>query len=242
LQNVEVMQPATDLLLRARGAFGRWWARARNPADFGTLRRAKPLSDCWGYDRGTPIDRDLIDRFLEARAGDVRGRVLEIRDDRYAKRFGRDLGPVDVLDIDASNPRATLIADLCTCDAIRDETYDCAVITQTLQYVDDVPAALAHLRRVLKVGGVLLATAPCVAGIDPGARDADRWRFTPGGWRALAEASFPDDSIEVVPLGNLVVAVGALMGLAREDLTRRELLVDDPDRPVLVGLRVRRLT
>ena len=47
-----------------------------------------PLSRDFGYDRGFPIDRHYIERFLSAQASDVRGHVLEIADDIYTRRFG----------------------------------------------------------------------------------------------------------------------------------------------------------
>ena len=37
--------------------------RVTRPAWLGTLRRTRPLSADFGYDRGTPIDRYDIERF-----------------------------------------------------------------------------------------------------------------------------------------------------------------------------------
>src|ERR687895_460818 len=54
----------------------------------GSLRRVTPISRNYGFDRGTPIDRHYIERFLTRHAGDVRGRVLEVGDDEYTRRFG----------------------------------------------------------------------------------------------------------------------------------------------------------
>ena len=46
--------------------------------DFGDLRRLTPISKDWGYDRGKPIDRYYIERFLSLYKEDIRGRVLEV--------------------------------------------------------------------------------------------------------------------------------------------------------------------
>ena len=54
--------------------------RFARPARLGTLRGTTPLSRDWGWDRGTPIDRYYIARFLEANGKDISGRVLEIKD------------------------------------------------------------------------------------------------------------------------------------------------------------------
>jgi hypothetical protein len=35
----------------------------------------EPISRAFGYDRGTPIDRYYLDRFLDEHNGDIRGRV-----------------------------------------------------------------------------------------------------------------------------------------------------------------------
>ena len=113
--------------------------------DFGDLRRVRPLDDAFGFGRGTPVDRYYIDRFLTERAGDVRGRVLEIKDAAYTEQFGDGhVTHSDVLDIDASNPLATVVADLADAATVPDDTYDCVILTQTLQLVYDVRASDPH--------------------------------------------------------------------------------------------------
>jgi hypothetical protein len=59
-------------------------------ASLGSLRRVTPLSRDFSYDRGLPIDRYYIERFLAANASDIRGHVLEIADNTYTGRFGGD--------------------------------------------------------------------------------------------------------------------------------------------------------
>src|SRR5690349_7905939 len=86
--------------------------RLTRPAWLGTLRRTSPLSTQWGIDRGTPVDRHYIHVFLELWSSDIRGRVLEVGTDRYTTRFGRGVESAEVLDIDATNRAATIVADL----------------------------------------------------------------------------------------------------------------------------------
>jgi hypothetical protein len=50
---------------------------------FGSLRRVKPISRVWGMERGQPIDRYYIEPFLEQKACDVQGCVLEIGNNTY---------------------------------------------------------------------------------------------------------------------------------------------------------------
>src|SRR5207248_3252340 len=40
-----------------RARLRRGLRRLSRPAWLGTLRRTRPLSDVWGFDRGTPVDR-----------------------------------------------------------------------------------------------------------------------------------------------------------------------------------------
>ena len=55
---------------------------------FGSLRRVTPLSREFGYDRGLPIDRYYIERFLATHIADIHGHVLEVEDDIYTRQFG----------------------------------------------------------------------------------------------------------------------------------------------------------
>ena len=46
--------------------------RVTRPAFLGTLRSSGPLSDNFGFDRGTPVDRYYIERFLYDNRADIR--------------------------------------------------------------------------------------------------------------------------------------------------------------------------
>ena len=218
-----------------------WRQRLRRlvrPAWLGTLRRTTPLSSRWGIDRGTPIDRWYIERFLDAHRADVRGRVLEVKDASYTKRFGHDVTAMDVLDINAANPEATIVADLMSADGVPGESYDCFILTQTLQFIRDPRAALLQIHRILRPGGVLLASAPTASRV---IRQfdflEDYWRFTVSGCAALFGERFGASAVDVRGRGNVLVSMAFLTGLAAEELSRRELETDDPDFPVLVTVR-----
>jgi SAM-dependent methyltransferase len=212
----------------------RRWLR---PAHFGTLRRTRPLSDRWGYDRGLPIDRHYIEVFLDQNARDVHGSVLEVGDRRYASRYLLQGGRADVIDV-VSGRGADIVADLCDLEALPQARYDAFVCVQTLQYVRCVKTALEGAYRMLKPGGVLLATVPMLAPVDPGARGVDRWRFTPAQTERWVQEAFGDGAAcSVEPRGNVLTACAALMRLSRQDLRAEELAVDDPDYPVILCLR-----
>jgi SAM-dependent methyltransferase len=209
-----------------------------HPAALGTLRRTTPHSDRWGFDRGTPVDRYYIDRFLEAHGADVRGRVLEVKDSGYTRRYGSAVVRADVLDVDASNAAATVVADLTAADHVPTGSYDCFILTQTLHFIYDMPAAVRHAHRILAPGGVLLATLPCVSRVLPSdAGYDDYWRLTAPSASRLFGDVFGPEGVEVHSHGNVLACVAFLSGLAWEELPRRKLDVRDAHFPLLVTVR-----
>lgn len=209
----------------------------------GDLRRLEPVSRAFGFDRGLPVDRHYIEGFLARHAGDVRGRVLEVGDDSYTRRFGGDRVEVrDVLHVSAESPAATIVADLseggADGSAIPSDTFDCAVIVQTLHLIWDARAAMRTLHRLLRPGGVLLLTVPGISPIDAGEWGSSwHWSFTPLSLRRLAEEVFPPDFVEVESHGNVLAACAFLQGLAAGELRPEELDHHDPCYPVVVTLR-----
>lgn len=164
--------------------------------------------------------------------------MLEVMDSRYTDRFGSAVEKSEVLDIDPANPRATLIADLAAAEGVSSETFDCIILTQVLQFVYDVGSAIREAHRLLRPHGVLLATVPAVSKIDRTAGvEGDFWRFTPASCERLFGEVFGDDNVTVKGHGNVLSAVAFLTGLAREDLTDRELDVRDELFPVVVTVR-----
>lgn len=214
-------------------------SRGLSRVDWGDLRRLKPLSQHWGRDRGQPIDRHYIEGFLETHRADVRGRVLEVRDSAYTQRFGGDAVTArDVVDIDPANHLATVIADLRGADAIATATYDCIILTQTLQLIDEVAAVLAECARILRPGGVLLVTVPTVIRVDDEAGlDGDFWRLTEASARKLFAEVFPLDAFDVTAYGNVMACSAFLYGLSVEELTPADLNHADPTFPLVIAIR-----
>lgn len=207
---------------------------------WGTLRRLRPFSRHYGYDRGEPVDRCYIDAFVSSQRDAIRGDVLEIREPDYASRYGQGVTHVHVVDIDRGNRQATLIADLTAEGSLPAVSYDCVILTQTLQFLRDVEAALANVRQALRPGGTLLLTVPCTGKVDHEAPTSDYWRWMPAGLKHVLERGFPGDRVRVEGHGNLLAGVAFLMGLAQEELREDELIHDDPSFPLVVCARVDR--
>jgi hypothetical protein len=200
--------------------------------------RAEPISAHWGRERGTPIDRWYIARFLERHAGDIRGRVLEVMDDRYTSRFGTEVERSDVLDVDPANPSATVVRDLSDPDRFPREEYDCLVVTQTLQFVYDLGAAIASIHGALRSGGVCLATVPVLSRLDrPENNVGEFWRLTPAACERLFGDRFGAGRVEATGYGNPLSSTAFLIGLAAEELGDRMLEASHPLFPLVVTVR-----
>lgn len=211
--------------------------RFSRPARLGTLRSTTPLSHDFGYDRGTPVDRYYIERFLQAERSHIHGRVLEVKDSTYTDRIGIGVTQRDVLDVDPTNALATFVADLAAGDGLPDATFDCFILTQTLQYIYDVRAAVSHAHRILRPGGALLATVPVVSRIANDEQQPVYWRFTAASCAELFGDFFGRDSIHIRSYGNVLTAIAFLAGMAYEELTAQELDTHDDRFSMLISIR-----
>ncbi len=223
-----------SLRARAGRAYTALWHRGRpRSAHVVPYLPPQPLSRRFGLDRGRPIDRVYIERFLERHAGDLRGRGVEIYEPTYLERFGVDrLAAIDVLDVDPAATRATIHGDLAALPA---GAFDCFVCTQTLSAIGDPLTALRHAHAALAPGGVLLLTVPGISHDIPGERFPDHLRYTSHGLRALAEQVFA--APEVAAHGNVQAAAAFLYGLAEHEVDPAIFAHDDPAYELVVTMR-----
>ena len=206
---------------------------------FGDLRRLSPISHKFGFDRGTPIDRYYIETFLSRNVGDIRGCVLEIGDNRYTRQFGGEhVERSDVLSVEA-NVKATFIGDLARSDTLPEFAFDCIILTQTLQYIFDLRAAIATLFRALRPGGILLLTVPSLRSQVDGRAWGSTWYwwFTSAAIRHLLEELFSPEAVTVDTFGNIFVATAFHFGIALEELKPVEIDLSDLEFPVIVAAR-----
>jgi len=218
------------------------------------LERVEPLSRNYGFDRGWgfkttgwgfAVDRYYVEKFLYQNRQYVKGRILEIGEDVYATRYAQlnetalEKPIVETLHIDGTEKDVVIIGDLTKPETLPENRYDCFVCTQTFHVIYDIPKALEGSYRLLKEGGVMLAT---VAGISQICRcDMDRWgdywRFTNKSLELLfKETKF--SHVEIVPMGNVMSACAFLQGMVVDELPKRELLdVMDKDYQLLIGIK-----
>lgn len=203
-------------------------------------KRLQPISRVFGIDRGSPIDRYYIEKFLEENRSCIRGCILEIGDNFYTQKYGSDVLKSDVLNaVPSSN--ATIVGDFVTGENIPELAFDCIIMTQTIQVIYDVKAALENAIKALKPGGTLLLTASGISQISR--YDMDRWgeywRFTDKSLKMLLSECVPEDAVYVESFGNVAVAQAFLDGLATHEIPREILDYRDIDYQVLLTARVK---
>jgi len=204
---------------------------------FGDLDRTDPISRTFGFDRGACIDRRYIEQFLSREQASIRGRVLEIAENTYTRRFGGGrVVQSDVLFTGPGHRNGTLVGDLTHCESLPTEVFDCVILTQTLQHIYEMNAAIRTLFGILIQGGCVLATMPGISHVSRFDMDrwGDFWRFTTASAGRLFGDVFGESNVRVESWGNAYAAVGLLHGLAVEELDAARLDEHDRDYQVVI--------
>lgn len=197
-----------------------------------------PVSDYYGDDRGTPVDRFYIDGFIADNRRLIKGRVLEVAEDTYSRRFGSDVASFDVLHYETGTPGATLIGDLSTPATLPEGRFDCFICTQTIHVIYNYMDAIRGAAQMLAPGGTLLCTLSGIAQISRYDMDrwGDYWRFTTlSAQRSFGEV-FGLDNVTVDYGGNCYAAINFLRGIALEELDKKKLAVKDPNYPIVISI------
>lgn len=181
------------------------------------------VSPQMGCDRGTPIDRFYIERFLKKYRYYITGNVMEIGDNSYTTKFGKNKinSMIFTADKEYKNDFAkVIIGDLQSGKGCIAESVDCFILTQTLSFIYDIDSAVQNIIQMLKPGGKALIT---VGGISMLSNyDYERWGhywgFTEKSLRKLFESSKGNIEIETEVYGNPKVAAAFIYGLTVEDI------------------------
>ncbi|MCF6409172.1 class I SAM-dependent methyltransferase [Pseudalkalibacillus salsuginis] len=187
----------------------------------------RPVSRQFGFDRGQPIDRYFIERFLKEKKHFIKGKVLEIGENRYTEQFGDQIERSDVFDIDRY-PGVTITGNLETGENVPDSEYDCFILTQVIHIIYDFKQALRNALKTLKPGGVLLVTFPGLSQSCKTKEYGDYWRFT----RMAIERFFYEietvGEMAIETYGNLGIAQAFLEGRAVHEIPRSLFAYNDP--------------
>lgn len=202
----------------------------------GQIGSSRPLTRDFGFSRGQPVDRLYIEEFLASHAALVTGRVLEIGDDLYSRRFGHDISRQDILHVDPAHRGATIVGDVSRPGVLPAQAFDCIILTQTLHLIFDMAGAIRELRGALRPGGTLLITVPGISPVDCGRwKDDWLWSLTETSLGRLLGERFKPGDVALASFGNLYAATAFLHGAAVQDLSRRKLARRDPAFPVVVA-------
>lgn len=223
---------------KIRTWLSRFLRRTTQPVSWHALRTTEPISRVFGLDRGTPIDRYYIEKFLAQNAAYIKGNVLEIAESTYSLKFAKTVTKFEVLHFTEGNANATIVGDLTQPHTLPENRIDCFICTQTFNFIYDFRAAIRGAHHVLKPGGVLLATVGGLSQISryDMERWGDFWRFTTKSMTAAFGEVFGDVNVVVEQHGNILAAVSLLHGISVEELTPAELDVKDPDYQVTITI------
>jgi Methyltransferase domain len=217
--------------------------RKKRPFIMGDMYRTEPVSNVFGLERGTPIDRYYIEKFISDHSRVIRGDALEIGELRYLVQYSSQLTTKNIL---APNENAVsksehadniTIGDLTKAEVLPVACFDTFVCTQTLNFIYDVTSSIRGAYHLLKPGGCFIGT---VSGISQISRyDMDRWgdywRFTTLSLTRMLGDVFGGD-VRVVNFGNALAAQFILQGVAVEDIPDSAVLDDqDDDYQVTIG-------
>jgi SAM-dependent methyltransferase len=198
----------------------------------------QPISTKYGFDRGLPIDRIYIEKFLDENKKLIKGRCLEVVDNTYTKKFGgKKVTRPEVIDNDKKSKTATIIADLRDMGVVQSNSFDCVLITHTFGMIYDFEKAIKECERILKPGGYLLVTMSCFSPLFTN-DDMNFWRFTPASAKKAFGKYFTD--LKVSTLGNCLTGYSFWVGLAAEELDKKALEFNDPRFPLIVTVKARK--
>ena len=196
-----------------------------------------PASRRWGNERGTPIDRYYIEKFLDKNKDCINGTVIEVSENTYTKKFGHSVNESLVIHVDGRNK--TLKGNLETGEGIHESMCDCLICTQTVQMIFNQENVFKNIYKMLRAGGKALITAHVSSPISM--RDynlwGEFWRYTPKALeRLLKQAGFDDNQIRIYTYGNIKSVVCFMYGLCLEDLSKEELDHKDEQFPLIIGV------
>lgn len=214
----------------------------KRKVDWLNLRSVKPISQVYGLDRGTPIDRYYIDNFLSENKKFIKGTVLEIAENKYSKKFGSGVKNFEILFVNDSNKKATIIGDLTNTKTLPENKIDCFICTQTLNFIYDYKKAIKGIKHLLKPNGIALITVSGIAQISRYDMDKwrDYWRFTTKSAHDIFAEGFEDENIKVDFYGNVLSTVAFLEGISKEELTNDELNYKDENYQMLITIIVKK--
>lgn len=203
----------------------------------------KPVSRRCGYERGTPIDRYYMEKFINTNQEYIFGRVMEVADLQYTQKFEKHVRESLIMHVEGWGKNVVQI-NLETGAGVTayTDSLDCFICTQTIQMIYDMGAAIHNIYRMLKKGGTALVTIAGIAALSlyDYYNWGEYWRVTPKSLRLLMEEVFDKNKIEIFSYGNVKTTIAFLYGLCMEDMKEADFAYDDEQFPMLIGCMVQK--
>ena len=141
----------------------------------------------------------------------------------------------DILDNNPKNKLADIHDDLRNLKSIDSNSYDCLIVTQTLGMIDDYESAIRECYRILKPGGVLLVTVSSISPVLD--LNYSMWRFTVTSCKYIFSKYFKSGTLDVKSYGNVLSGQCFWVGMAVEELSKKELDFNDPNYPCIIAVK-----
>ncbi|MBP3802725.1 MAG: hypothetical protein J6I76_02330 [Oribacterium sp.] len=194
------------------------------------LLSVEPVSRLYGYERGTPVDRLYIERFLKKQSSRIKKAeyILEVGEDTYSKKYFPN-SKHDILDYSKG-------MDLTKEETLTQNMYDVFVCTQVFHQIYDVKSAIKGAYYLLKHGGIMLATV--CGNISKLARNEEYehyWGFTRLSIGLLIKEVFGDD-VEIESYGNIAIANAFIQGIPVEEIKLNLFDIKDEDFTICISI------
>jgi SAM-dependent methyltransferase len=164
--------------------------------------------------------RHYLDRHLIASIPLYRGKVLDIGGVKINRR-GEFRIPVekenDWTCLNQSKASGAEILASVPPVPVPDESYDTVLMSEVLEYIEDAPALLKEVHRLLRPEGTLIMSVPFIHPLH-GDPQYDCWRFTETGIRKLIAPHFTVEKFATLG-GFWAVTLDLILNLAKQDLT-----------------------
>ena len=202
-----------------------------------------PISQQFGTERGTPVDRRYIETILEKNQKYITGDVLEIEDSFYTNKYGANVSTAYVMDVSSTGSEISFNANLETGEGIRNSIADCFILTQTLMYIFDLEAAVNNIFKLLKPGGTAIITC---SGISQNSRRCmDNYgciySFNTDALVKLFGNKRKFEIVDAGSYGNVKTVMAHIAGLCTEDLDAEDFVHNDKYYPLISYIVVRRV-
>lgn len=194
------------------------------------------ISNKFGVERGNPIDRVFINRFLGNNRKYIHDIVYEIGDNEYTLKYGKNCAS-KIFTADENDDRNNIIVgDLQSGLGCDEKVCDCFILTQTLPFIFDINSAVKNIMKMLKPNGVALVTVSGISMISM--YDYERWGhywgFTEQSIKKLFIEIGKASNVDVISYGNPKLASGFIYGLSEEDYKKEDFDYNDTVTPVTI--------